>query len=102
MPTCTSLAQANATTPAGSTPALLVRRNVDALVDDMASRHGAIDCVFANAGISAGRSFVVEAGQLENIDLAAWDKVLRINLDGVLHTVRATACCTPCARRRGT
>lgn len=64
---------------------------VDALVDGMAARHGAIDCVFANAGVSAGRGFVVEAGQLENIDLAHWDKVLRINLDGVLHTVRAAA-----------
>jgi len=57
----------------------------------MVARHGAIDCVFANAGISAGRGFVVEAGQLENIDLAHWDKVLRIDIDGVLHTVRGRA-----------
>ncbi|MDN4588212.1 short-chain dehydrogenase [Xenophilus aerolatus] len=64
---------------------------VDAVVDGIVARHGAVDCVFANAGISAGRGFVVEAGQLENIDLEHWSRVLQINLDGVLATVRAAA-----------
>lgn len=64
---------------------------VDRVMDELAARMGGIDCVFANAGISAGRGFVVEAGQLENVDLPAWDRVLRINLDGVLHTLRAAA-----------
>jgi NAD(P)-dependent dehydrogenase (short-subunit alcohol dehydrogenase family) len=64
---------------------------VDTLVDDVVARHGAIDCVFANAGISAGRGFMVEAGRLENIDLDAWHRVHAINLDGVLHTMRAAA-----------
>lgn len=62
---------------------------VDRVVDELVARTGGVDCVFANAGISAGRGFVVEAGQLENVDLPAWDRVLRINLDGVLHTLRA-------------
>ena len=62
---------------------------VDRVVNELAARMGGVDCVFANAGISAGRGFVVEAGQLENVDLPAWDRVLRINLDGVLHTLRA-------------
>ena len=62
---------------------------VDRVVDEFAARMGGVDCVFANAGISAGRGFVVEAGQLDNVDLPAWDRVLRINLDGVLHTLRA-------------
>ena len=62
---------------------------VDCVVDELAARMGGVDCVFANAGISAGRGFVVEAGQLDNVDLPAWDRVLRINLDGVLHTLRA-------------
>jgi NAD(P)-dependent dehydrogenase (short-subunit alcohol dehydrogenase family) len=64
---------------------------VDALLDEIAARHGAIDCVFANAGISAGRGFMVETGRLENIDLEAWHRVHAINLDGVLHTMRAAA-----------
>lgn len=64
---------------------------IDAVVDDIVARHGAIDCVFANAGISAGRGFVVEAGQLDNIDDEHWSRVLRINLDGVMATVRAAA-----------
>jgi NAD(P)-dependent dehydrogenase (short-subunit alcohol dehydrogenase family) len=64
---------------------------VDALMDELAARHGGIDCVFANAGISAGRGFLVEAGSLENIDLDAWRRVHAINLDGVLHTIRAAA-----------
>lgn len=62
---------------------------VDRVVDELVARTGGVDCVFANAGISAGRGFVVETGQLENVDLPAWDRVLRINLDGVLHTLRA-------------
>ncbi|MDQ7971574.1 MAG: SDR family oxidoreductase [Rhodocyclaceae bacterium] len=64
---------------------------VDAAVDGIVARHGGLDCVFANAGVSAGRGFVVEAGQLENIDLAHWSHVLRINLDGVMATIRAAA-----------
>ncbi|RYX92216.1 MAG: SDR family oxidoreductase [Comamonadaceae bacterium] len=62
---------------------------VERVVDALSARMGSVDCVFANAGISAGRGFVVEAGQLENVDLPDWDRVLRINLDGVLHTLRA-------------
>jgi len=62
---------------------------VDRVMDELVARRGGVDCVFANAGISAGRGFVVEAGQLENVDLPAWDRVIRINLDGVLHTLRA-------------
>ncbi len=64
---------------------------VDALIDTALQRHGAIDAVFANAGISAGRGFAVETGQLEHVDLAAWHRVLAINLDGVLATLRAAA-----------
>lgn len=64
---------------------------VDALIDDVVTRHGALDCVFANAGISAGRGFMVDTGRLENLDMANWDRVLRINLDSVLVTVRAAA-----------
>lgn len=64
---------------------------VDRMVDDINTRFGAIDAVFANAGISAGRGLMVEAGRLENIDMDAWHKVLSVNLDGVLATMRAAS-----------
>jgi NAD(P)-dependent dehydrogenase (short-subunit alcohol dehydrogenase family) len=64
---------------------------VDALVEAALQRHGAVDVVFANAGISAGRGFIAEEGRLENVDLDAWHRVLDINLSGVLATLRAAA-----------
>jgi NAD(P)-dependent dehydrogenase (short-subunit alcohol dehydrogenase family) len=52
---------------------------VDRMVDDIITQLGAIDAVFANAGISAGRGFMVETGRLENIDMDAWHKVMSVN-----------------------
>jgi NAD(P)-dependent dehydrogenase (short-subunit alcohol dehydrogenase family) len=64
---------------------------VDALIDLALQRHGQVDAVFANAGISAGRGFVAEQGRLENVDLDTWNRVLAINLSGVMSTLRAAA-----------
>ena len=64
---------------------------VDALFDEVAATLGAPDIVFANAGISAGRGFVVETGQLQNVRLDDWQRVLDINLSGVMLTLRAAA-----------
>jgi len=61
---------------------------VDALIDAALRRHGAVDAVFASAGISAGRGFVAEEGRLENVDIDAWDRVLAVNLKDVLTTLR--------------
>ncbi|WP_422845090.1 SDR family NAD(P)-dependent oxidoreductase [Acidovorax sp. M2(2025)] len=63
-----------------------VDRHIDALAAE-----GPIDCVFANAGMSAGRGFLVEQGRLENVDPASWERVLQVNLSGVLATLRAAA-----------
>ena len=63
---------------------------VDRVFEALAAE-GPIDCVFANAGLSAGRGFLVDEGRLENVDPATWERVLRINLNGVLATVRAAA-----------
>lgn len=63
---------------------------VDRAVDAMASQ-GPIDCVFANAGMSAGRGFLAEQGQLANVDPASWARVLQVNLNGVLATLRAAS-----------
>lgn len=64
---------------------------VEALFDEVAATLGAPGIVFANAGISAGRGFVVEAGQLQSVGLDEWQRVLDINLTGVLLTLRAAA-----------
>jgi NAD(P)-dependent dehydrogenase (short-subunit alcohol dehydrogenase family) len=65
--------------------------DVDALFSEVAATLGAPAIVFANAGISAGRGFVVEEGQLQNVRLDQWQRVLDINLSGVLLTLRAAA-----------
>lgn len=64
---------------------------VDALFDEVEASLGAPAIVFANAGISAGRGFVVETGQLQNVQLDHWQHVLDVNLGGVLLTMRAAA-----------
>jgi NAD(P)-dependent dehydrogenase (short-subunit alcohol dehydrogenase family) len=64
---------------------------VDSLFDEVTATVGAPCVVFANAGISAGRGFVVEAGQLHNVRLDDWQRVLDVNLTGVLLTMRAAA-----------
>ncbi|MFO1328544.1 MAG: SDR family NAD(P)-dependent oxidoreductase [Rubrivivax sp.] len=64
---------------------------VDALFDDVTARLGVPDIVIANAGISAGRGFAVETGQLQNVRLDDWQRVVDVNLGGVLLTMRAAA-----------
>ncbi len=60
-------------------------------IDKTAAKHRRLDAVFANAGISAGPGPSVPAGELANIDRAAWDRVLRINLTSVMVSVQAAA-----------
>lgn len=62
---------------------------VEHAIDTVVTRSGKIDCVFANAGISAGTGFITEGGRLENIDDDVWDKVISVNLRGVMATMRA-------------
>lgn len=62
----------------------VVRSAVDAL--------GGLDIVFANAGISGGfgpQADGNDAGLLEKIDLAAWNRTLDVNLTGVVTTLKA-------------
>jgi NAD(P)-dependent dehydrogenase (short-subunit alcohol dehydrogenase family) len=63
-----------------------------------ATLHGAIDIVFANAGISGKSGGYVTrdgranpAGELTNYDFAEWHATLGINLDGVFLTIREAA-----------
>lgn len=67
------------------------RAALNTAFDAIAAQHGRIDCVFANAGISAGPGYQTEAGCLAGVDDAKWDEVLAINLTGVFATIRAAA-----------
>lgn len=62
-----------------------------AAIDETAKRHGRLDAVFANAGISAGPGYQTEVGRIENVSLDAWERVLRVNLTSVFVTMQAAA-----------
>ncbi len=55
---------------------------VQALVDDVAARNGGLDFVFNNAGILLG-------GPLEAMSPDQWDRIVGVNLLGVIHGIRA-------------
>jgi NAD(P)-dependent dehydrogenase (short-subunit alcohol dehydrogenase family) len=65
---------------------------VDALFDGVAAAHGGVDVVFANAGLASVPGFRVEGGQtVDTVKRSDWDRVLDVNLNGVMHTMRAAA-----------
>ena len=65
---------------------------VRALIEDVVAAEGGLDVVFANAGIAAVPGFAVEGGQrIETVARADWDKVLGVNLNGVLFTMKHAA-----------
>jgi len=55
---------------------------LQALVDEVVARHGRLDLMFNNAGITLG-------GETEDITLAQWDQIIDVNLRGVVHGVAA-------------
>jgi NAD(P)-dependent dehydrogenase (short-subunit alcohol dehydrogenase family) len=66
--------------------------SVQALFDDVVAADGGVDVAFANAGLAAVPGFRVEGGQtLDTVRRSDWDTVLDVNLNGVLHTMRAAA-----------
>jgi NAD(P)-dependent dehydrogenase (short-subunit alcohol dehydrogenase family) len=67
--------------------AAAVERAFDELVDEQ----GGVDVVFANAGISLEPGVVDPRGGLENLDWESWERVLGVNLNGVLSTMKAAA-----------
>jgi NAD(P)-dependent dehydrogenase (short-subunit alcohol dehydrogenase family) len=56
--------------------------STEAWKDAVLSRHGRIDVLFNNAGISA-------VGQLHEVDRELWDRVLAVNVTGVYLTSKA-------------
>ena len=57
--------------------------SVQRAVDETAARFGGLDILVINAGVSTGRSEVVES------DPAAWSRTIAINLTGAYHCARA-------------
>jgi NAD(P)-dependent dehydrogenase (short-subunit alcohol dehydrogenase family) len=82
-----------------TTPPLVSGRGIDvsdaaavhALVDGIVDVHGRIDIVFANAGIARGRPPLLAEGWLDDMDMAAYNALIDVNLHGVVYTVRAAA-----------
>lgn len=54
-----------------------------ALMADVAAQHGRLDIAFANAGIEAGD------GSVESITIEGWDRLIAVNLTGVMLTAKA-------------
>jgi NAD(P)-dependent dehydrogenase (short-subunit alcohol dehydrogenase family) len=51
---------------------------------------GGVDVVFANAGLASVPGFRFDDGQsFDTIERSDWDKVLGVNLNGVMHTMRS-------------
>ena len=55
---------------------------VRAVVHGVRDRHGRLDFLFNNAGIGVG-------GNLEDLSLAHWDRIIDVNLRGVVHGAMA-------------
>ncbi len=60
-------------------------------VAEAARRHGRLDIVCANAGVTGGAPISEEAGHIENISLDTWNNVIAINQTGVFVTLQAAA-----------
>jgi NAD(P)-dependent dehydrogenase (short-subunit alcohol dehydrogenase family) len=80
-------------------PALVTGRGVDVsdakavhdLVDRVVAVQGKVDIVFANAGIARGRPPMLPEGWLDDMDMAAYQALIDVNLHGVVYTVQAAA-----------
>jgi len=65
---------------------------VEALFHRVAADDGGVDVAIANAGLASVPGFRVEGGQtLDTVRHEDWDRVLDVNLHGVMHTMRAAA-----------
>jgi NAD(P)-dependent dehydrogenase (short-subunit alcohol dehydrogenase family) len=73
---------------------------VQALFDEVVAADGGVDVVFANAGMATNPGYAVEGGEsIDAIDPANWDRVIGVNLDGVIFTMKSAAAAM---RRQGT
>lgn len=68
----------------GHTMDVTQREQVDAVVADVLARHGRIDVLVNNAGIT-------QDARLQNMTLEQFDRVIDVNLRGVFHCAQAVA-----------
>jgi NAD(P)-dependent dehydrogenase (short-subunit alcohol dehydrogenase family) len=67
-------------------------QQVQALFDDAVHAYGGVDVAFANAGLASVPGFRVDGGQtIDTVERDDWDRVLSVNLTGVMHTMRSAA-----------
>lgn len=63
-----------------------------AVIDGAVERHGRLDAVFANAGISAGPGFgMVATSTIDTVDLPLFERAMHVNLTATFHTIRLAA-----------
>jgi NAD(P)-dependent dehydrogenase (short-subunit alcohol dehydrogenase family) len=67
------------------------RAAIRSQIDRIVARHGRLDAVVANAGVTAGPGYRTEIGQINAVQDEQWDRVLSINLSGVFVTIQAAA-----------
>jgi NAD(P)-dependent dehydrogenase (short-subunit alcohol dehydrogenase family) len=64
---------------------------VRAFIDQVVDTRGALDIVFANAGVARGRPPLLAEGWLDDMSMTDYDALIDVNLHGVVYTVQAAA-----------
>ncbi|HEX6448459.1 MAG TPA: SDR family NAD(P)-dependent oxidoreductase [Trebonia sp.] len=64
---------------------------VDDVVREIVAERGRLDIVFANAGVARGTPPLVPSGSADLFSWADYERLIDVNLHGVVHTVRAAA-----------
>lgn len=67
------------------------REQVQALIDDVVGEQGGVDVLYANAGISLEPGITDPMGGIAAIETEAWERVLGVNLSGVVFSMGAAA-----------
>lgn len=67
------------------------REQVQALIDDVAAEQDGVDVLYANAGISLEPGITDPNGGIAAIETEAWERVLAVNLNGVVYSMGAAA-----------
>ena len=60
-------------------------------IDGIAGKHGHLDILVANAGISGGPNSRTEAGAIENVSDELWNKVVDVNLTATFVAIQSAA-----------
>lgn len=64
---------------------------VQEAVREIVTERGRLDIVFANAGVARGTPPLVESGTADSFSWEDYERLIDVNLHGVVHTVRAAA-----------